>query len=151
MPVEQPNDLVEVVAAALVDDLARPTRILAARRTEPPELAGGWELPGGKVDPGETALEALHRELLEELGVEVGVGERVDGPLERGRWPLGTAYAMTVHLAEVTEGVPQPIEDHDELRWLEADDLYAVPWLPGDLPIVRALGEILAESRRFRP
>ena len=44
-----------VVGAAIVDDLDRPTRLLAARRTGPPALAGGWELPGGKVDPGEDA------------------------------------------------------------------------------------------------
>ncbi len=149
--VVEPENAVEVVAAAIVDDLDAPTRLLAARRTEPPTLAGGWEFPGGKVDPGEEPVAALHRELREELGVEVLLGDRVDGPLARGRWPLGTAYAMTVHLAEVTEGVPEPIEDHDELRWLTAEDLYAVPWLAGDLPIVDASGSLLAESRRFRP
>lgn len=58
---------------------------------------------------------------------------------------------MTVHLAVVTQGDPAPIEDHDLLRWLAAEDLYAVPWLPGDLPIVDALGALMAVPRRFRP
>ena len=148
---EERKNAVEVVAAAIVDDLSAPSALLAARRTEPPELAGGWELPGGKVDPGEDRATALHREIHEELGVRVALGDRVEGPLAGGRWPLGTAYAMTVHLAEVTEGVPAPIEDHDALRWLAAEDLYAVPWLPGDLPIVDALAALMADSRRFRP
>ena len=129
-------DLTAVVGAAVVDDLRRPTRLLAARRTEPAALAGGWEFPGGKVDPGETEEEALHREVREELGVEVELGDQVPGPLPDGRWPLGEAFAMTVWLARVTAGVPAPIEDHDQLRWLRRDDLHDVPWLPADLPIV---------------
>jgi len=128
-----------VVGAALVDDLTAPTRLLAARRTEPPALAGGWELPGGKVDPGEEQVAALHRELLEELGVRIEVGDVLPGPLRDGRWPLGDSFAMSVRWARVTEGDPSPIEDHDQLRWLSRGELYAVPWLPADLPIVRAV------------
>jgi 8-oxo-dGTP diphosphatase len=125
-----------VVGAAIVDDLGAPTRLLGARRTEPSALAGGWELPGGKVDPGESPQAALHRELREELGVSVALGEQLPGPLGDGRWPLGDAYAMTVWWAVVVDGEPAPLEDHDALRWLTAQDLYSVPWLPADLPIV---------------
>ena len=132
-----------VVGAALVDDLTSPSMLLAARRTEPPELAGGWELPGGKVDPGETEVEAVHRELHEELGVEVELGVLVEGPLPDGRWPLGERFAMRVWMARVTSGVPRPIEDHDRLQWLDATDLYAVPWLAADLPIVRVVSRAM--------
>jgi 8-oxo-dGTP diphosphatase len=133
---ESPSPPRAVVGAALVDDLGRPTVLLAARRTEPPALAGGWELPGGKVDPGESTVEALHRELREELGVEVELGDVLPGPLPDGRWPLGQQFAMTVHWARVTSGEAAPIEDHDAVRWLTSTELYAVPWLPADLPIV---------------
>jgi 8-oxo-dGTP diphosphatase len=128
-----------VVGAAIVDDLARPTRLLSARRTEPSVLAGGWELPGGKVEPGEDALAALHREVREELGITVRVGVQVPGPLPGATWPLGDRYEMLVWLAEVIEGDPSPLEDHDELRWLEVDDLQGVAWLPADLPIVERI------------
>ncbi len=133
-----------VVGAALVDDLARPTRLLAARRTAPPVLAGGWELPGGKVDPGEEPLTALHRELREELGVTIEVGAHLSGPLADGTWPLGGEHRMHVWMAVVASGTPAPLEDHDELRWLTTAALYDVPWLPADLPVARALHGVLA-------
>jgi 8-oxo-dGTP diphosphatase len=130
-----------VAGAAIVDDLDHPTTLLAARRTEPPHLAGGWELPGGKVDPGETVLEALHREVAEELGVRIQVGQEVPGPDAATRgWPLPPAHRMRVWLAQVVDGgVPAPIEDHDAVRWLGPGEWLDVGWLPADVPIVRAL------------
>ena len=135
--------LVNVVAAAIVDDLDRPTRLLAARRTEPPALAGGWEFPGGKVDPGESEHDALHREVREELGVTIRTGALVPGPEADGWWPLGERYRMRLWLAVVVAGDPQPLEDHDELRWLPTTNLRAVRWLPADRPVVRALEALL--------
>ena len=139
----EPARLVAVVGAAIVDCLPAPTRLLGARRTEPASLAGGWELPGGKVDPGEDERSALEREIREELGVGIVLGDELPGPMPDGRWPLGSGYAMRVWLAAVTGGRPRPVEDHDELRWLGRDDLWDVPWLPGDIPPVRAVEGIL--------
>ncbi|MBC9821822.1 (deoxy)nucleoside triphosphate pyrophosphohydrolase [Terrabacter sp. MAHUQ-38] len=148
MSTTDPTPVRLVVGAAIVDDLERPARLLSARRTEPSALAGGWELPGGKVDAGESPLSALHREVLEELGVRIRLGVHVPGPLPGATWPLGERYEMLVWLAEVVEGEPAPIEDHDELRWLELDDLRAVGWLPADLPIVETLGTMLRGPKR---
>ena len=138
-----------VVGAAIVDDLDRPTTLLSARRTEPPDLAGGWELPGGKVEPGEEPLGALHREIREELGVDIEVGDLLAGPLSGG-WPLGDCYLIQVWLARITRGEPRPLEDHDQLRVLSRAELYAVPWLPADLPIVRA-AEAVMSGRAANP
>ena len=139
-----------VVGAAIVDDLDRPTTLLSARRTDPPELAGGWELPGGKVEVGESSLDALHREIREELGVDIEVGAPLEGPLDgprAGAWPLGDRYVIQVWLARITSGEPRPLEDHDHLRLLIRSELYVVPWLPADLPIVRRLEAMMSEPR----
>jgi 8-oxo-dGTP diphosphatase len=127
-----------VVGGAVVDDLERPRTLLSARRTEPPRLAGGWELPGGKVEPGEDPLEALHRELAEELGVEIEVGEELLAPDGVG-WALPAPYRMRVWLVRVIKGTPAPIEDHDAIRILDHGDWLDVAWLPADVQIVEAL------------
>jgi 8-oxo-dGTP diphosphatase len=131
-----------VVGAAIVDDLNRPTTVLSARRTAPPELAGGWELPGGKVEPGESPQDALHREIREELGVRIELGALVEGPVA-GAWPLGDHYVMQVWLARVTGGEPRPLEDHDQLRVLTRAEMYVVGWLPADLQIMAAVAALM--------
>ncbi|WP_369273191.1 (deoxy)nucleoside triphosphate pyrophosphohydrolase [Streptomyces sp. R11] len=119
-----------VVGAALLEA----GRLLAARRSAPEELAGRWELPGGKVEPGEAPEAALVRELREELGVAAEVLERVPGA-----WPLKPPYVLHVWTARLLPGSgdPEPLEDHDALRWLGAAELWDVDWLDQDVPAVR--------------
>jgi 8-oxo-dGTP diphosphatase len=132
--------LVGVVGAALVRQEPGGGRsVLASRRTEPPALAGRWEFPGGKVEPGENDEQALLRELREELRVEAEVGARLGGDL-----PIGSTAVLRVYLCRLVSGEPQLV-DHDEHRWLSAAELLDVPWIPIDLPLVEELRSLLTE------
>ncbi|QNE14178.1 (deoxy)nucleoside triphosphate pyrophosphohydrolase [Pseudarthrobacter sp. NBSH8] len=139
------SGLIQVVGGAIVDSLMEPTRMLVARRTAPEQLAGFWEFPGGKVDAGEECEAALHRELREELGVEVRLGPELPAGTAAG-WRLNERASMRVWLAEITNGDPQPLEDHDQLKWISTtkrDEALSLPWIPADFPIIRALLESL--------
>jgi 8-oxo-dGTP diphosphatase len=128
------------VGAAIVDDPHNPHHLLSARRTEPPHLAGGWELPGGKVEPDEDPVAAIHREIAEELGVQIALADELVNPDSGdGTWPMSDKYRMRVWLATVVAGVPAPIEDHDAVAWLPPHEWFDVPWLAADVPIVRAV------------
>ncbi|QAY69572.1 (deoxy)nucleoside triphosphate pyrophosphohydrolase [Xylanimonas protaetiae] len=131
-----------VVAAVIVDDVTAPTRLLAARRSRPAELAGRWEFPGGKVDAGETPVDGLHRELREELGIAVELGDELPGP-DDGAWIITDRHVMRLWFARVARGEAAPLVEHDELRWLDADDLFGVHWLDGDVRIVETLALLL--------
>ena len=101
-----------------------------------------WEFPGGKVEPGESETDALARECAEELAVRVEVGDRVgrDVRMAHGRSVLKVYAARLLHGEE-----PQALE-HAALRWLSADELDCVTWLPADAPIVAALRPLLDAS-----
>lgn len=119
-----------VVAAAIERD----GRYLAARRTRPADVAGRWELPGGKVEPGETEEQALAREIREELGVEIAVGERVPG-----EWPLRDGLVLHFYSARIIDGEPHPLDHHDALRWVAPQEFSEIDWLESDVEAVAAV------------
>lgn len=136
-----------VVGAVIVDSLDRPTRVLAARRSRPEPLAGCWEFPGGKVEAGESAREALVREVREELSVTLEVGPELWSEAGGG-WPLPDGLGLRLFLARIADGQPSRGDSHDRLRWLGADELDSVDWLPADR---LALPGIRLHPRRLRP
>lgn len=126
-----------VVGAAVVHR----GRLLAARRTTPAEAAGRWELPGGKVEPGEPPEAALVREIAEELGCAVTVEHWLDGAQ-----PIGTMHVLRAALCRLTEGEPDPGADHDQLRWLMPEQLDEVDWLESDRPFLAQVAELLLDG-----
>ena len=126
---------VPVVGAAIVRD----GRLLAARRTTPPAAAGRWELPGGKVEAGESPEAALVREVREELGCDIAVTGWLPGAA-----PIGTTHELTVGTAVLVDGSPEPDpSEHDAVRWLGLGELDDVDWLEPDRPFLRLLARLL--------
>lgn len=129
-----------VVAAAIVDSLDNPTQLLCAARSYPPELAGKFELPGGKIDRDETPLQALHREIREEMNTIIRVGAQV--MTEEGTWwPILQGRTMGVWLAELSPDAPAPTLNgsHSEFRWTPLDKVDTLDWIGHDLEIALAV------------
>ncbi|NQU36965.1 MAG: (deoxy)nucleoside triphosphate pyrophosphohydrolase [Actinobacteria bacterium] len=144
------SDKRHVVAAAIVDDLNNPTRVLAARRTSPFALAGLWEFPGGKIESGESVLGALDRELREELGIRSQFGGEIVNPAPQEwnediqgfrppPWPISAQLDLVLFTAEIVDGEPNPREAHDEIRWVSPANWHELPWLEPDRPMLVAL------------
>lgn len=130
--------VIHVVGAAIERD----GTILAARRSAQMSLPGKWEFPGGKVEAGETPEASLARELREELGIEVEVGEFVAS----GEVPKGErVIRLDVYLCEWTNG-ELVAREHDALRWVRPDEMHELEWARADWPAVRALGGWVADD-----
>jgi 8-oxo-dGTP diphosphatase len=115
-----------VVGVAVVRD----GLVLAAYRAGPD---GGWEFPGGKVEPGETEEQAAVREIREELDLEIKVGASLGPAVD-----ISERYRLHVYLATIVTGEPV-LREHAELRWFAADELDESEWLAPDRPFVREL------------
>jgi mutator protein MutT len=129
---EDPGPVIHVVAGAVTDGAGR---VLIAQRPKGTHLAGGWEFPGGKLEPGEDRRAGLARELREELGITIGNPR----PLIRLRHSYPEREVLLdMWVVRHFSGEPQGL-DGQSLRWCTQDELETVQLLPADGPIVRAL------------
>lgn len=127
-----------VVGAAVLRD----EQVLAQQRAYPPETAGLWEFPGGRVEPGESDADAVRRECREELGIEVLPNGTVGPDVV-----LADDLVLRLYTARAPHGTPQP-HDHQALAWLSEHTLDSVPWLPADRVLLPALRARLCHRRR---
>lgn len=127
---------VKVVAAVICDDINAKNKIFATARGYG-DLKGGWEFPGGKVEPGETSQEALKREIMEELDTKILVGELID-TIE---YDYSTFHlSMNCFWAEVQEGDLE-LKEAQEAKWLTKEELDSVAWLPADVTLIDQIRE----------
>jgi mutator protein MutT len=125
--------LIHVVAAVVIDTQ---DRVLIAQRPKKKHLAGGWEFPGGKLEPGEARLAGLSRELREEIGITLAAPPR---PLMRVSHTYPTReILLDVWVVRRYSDVPTGLEGQ-ALRWCAQPDLASADLLPADKPIVAAL------------
>lgn len=122
---------IKVVAAIICDDIKEKNKIFATARGYG-ELKGGWEFPGGKVEPGETSQQALIREIIEELDTEIKVGELID--MVEYDYPT-FHLSMDCFWAEVKAGHLE-LKEAEAAKWLTKDQLDSVTWLPADILLI---------------
>lgn len=109
---------------------------LACRRGLERHLGGLWEFPGGKMDAGETPEAALARELQEELGITVRVGESLSAYVE---WTDGAvSIRLRGFFCKIIQGTPHAHE-HEEIRWCKVSELRDLNWAEADVPLVEEL------------
>lgn len=128
-----------IVAAALVDGDGR---VLVQQRAAGRDMAGLWEFPGGKIEPGETAEAALVRELREELGIDTETA--CLAPTGFGTAPLADSgqLLLLLYVCRKWRGIPRAL-DAAELRWLRPLQLHDLPMPPADLPLIGLLDALI--------
>lgn len=126
-----PRKTINVVGAAIVKD----GKVLCAQRGEGRSLAGFWEFPGGKIEPHETARQALHREIEEELLCEVEAANEVC--TSSYDYDFGTVV-LTSFVCHLISGAPH-LTEHHEIRWVAPAEMPTLDWAPADREAVRLI------------
>lgn len=125
------TETIDVTAAIIWQE----GQVFAARRAPGKHLEGHWEFPGGKVEKGESHQECLLRELNEELGITVNVGQFVgESVFDYGEKKV----RLLAYNTELLDG-EFTLKDHDEIRWVPINELEDLLWAPADIPFVRQI------------
>ena len=131
---------IEVAAAIIVKD----NKVFATQRGYG-EFKDGWEFPGGKLEPGESAREALVREIREELDVDIRVGKL----LETVEYDY-PEFHLTMHCF-ICELLSEEIvlKEHEDARWLKEEELDSVGWLPADITIIEKIKAYMGQEENL--
>jgi 8-oxo-dGTP diphosphatase len=132
------NPTMTVVAAALVDGDGR---VLLQQRAPGRQMAGLWEFPGGKVEPGERPEQALVRELAEELGIETEIA--CIAPATFASAELGERHLLLLlYICRKWRGEPRPL-DASALKWIRPNQMFALDMPPADTPLIGLLDALI--------
>lgn len=128
---------VKVVAAIIRDG----NKVFATQRGYG-DYKDGWEFPGGKVEPGETAQQTLVREIKEELDTDIAVGDY----LTTIEYDYPTFHlSMQCFWCRIVDGTPV-LKEHEAARWLDVDHIDSVEWLPADLTIIDLIKDKMVDQ-----
>lgn len=131
---------IDVACLAMLDSEGR---LFAARRPLHKSLGGLWELPGGKIDPGESPETALRRELREELGMETGALEPMPHHIHGYEFGIIRLWPLLAR-CDAARHPPYVLHEHTEARWVDARAAESLTWAPADVPL---LGRIFSHGR----
>ncbi|ENQ3113173.1 (deoxy)nucleoside triphosphate pyrophosphohydrolase [Bacillus cereus] len=123
---------VSVVGAVICNEK---NEILCALRSPTMSLPNYWEFPGGKINEGEMPQEALIREIKEELGCFISVGEKIE---EVDHEYENIIVHLATYKAYIESGIPKALE-HEEIKWVQVENLLELKWAPADIPTVDIL------------
>ena len=119
--------------------------ILAAQRNSNMSLPLKWEFPGGKVDEGETEIEALHREIMEELSVEIEIGTRLSPTFKEDTHRI---ICLVPYICRILSS-PIILTEHLQYKWIRLDEIHKLDWAEADLGVIETYFRYL-ESCKFR-